>query len=272
MPKSLDHLVQLMAARRSPAPANPTDGGGDSSGANGGTEVVPDPPWVEAVARIALALVGVGLIVTAIWLWASDEGTTVSSKDVTTTISKRQAAGRKGSRGHHKPKAFQPVRKTSKRTTTVSGPRKKGKHEHAPQSVSRRSETVTTTLLGLGAILLLVAGLYRRLSKLKLPGVGELEFAAVTRPTPQDAAKLAAAAQRKAAETGGSPVQLAAAGLVQLEEEKRQAVVASAVPDLAAKGEGEGEGIYPMHYLVSATSPGDDYFDGVIDRARESFE
>lgn len=234
--------------------------------------MVPDPGWVEAIARVLLALVGVALIAAGVGLWTTDQGTTVTSTSERTTVKKPRlsrshrphGAKKAGSRAVRRAPKVRTVKDTTKRTTTVSGRREKGKKAGAPQSVSKRSETVTTTLVGLGAILLLTAGLYRRLSKLKLPG-GELEFSAVTRATAGDAAKLTAAAQRKAAQVEAPPAELAAAGLVQLEEEKRQAVIASAAPSLAA--ESEGEGIYPRQYLVSATSPPDSYYDGVIDRA-----
>lgn len=127
--------------------------------------------------------------------------------------------------------------------------------------------------LGFGTILLLTAALYRRLSKLKLPGGPEIELAALgpalTRPTPGDVAGLTEAASKVAASPGvdASPSELAAEGAAQLEEEKKQAVIAAVSPKLSV----EGEGVYPIEHLVSATSPGDEYYEGVIERARQSF-
>lgn len=140
---------------------------------------VPVPRWEVYAGQLAVLAAGVALIVAGISFWSTDQGPTVSSvttSTMTTTTkpatSTAQAHASKGKRSKSNAGTRSAVTKSTSTTvtTTMNGPASQAAQAKAPQSVSRRSETLAISLVSLGAALVFAAAVLTRLRSLTLPG------------------------------------------------------------------------------------------------------
>lgn len=176
---------------------------------------------MKVLLSILLIIVGIGLIGTGLFLWLSiDKTRPVSRVNETSLVTTVKRAGRNVNKATR-----QSVRSSKTKSTTPARESER----------SRRSETLTGSLLVLGTLLLLVGAFYGRVAEFTLPLGAGAKLTPPVAPPP--------ATQAKIAQTiGASPdlvgqpqkaevVYLAALGEVQSQmQEKLDAAIASGTP------------------------------------------
>jgi hypothetical protein len=140
-------------------------------------------------------------------LWSTNQSATVSSVTQTTTKTTTPAATpAKPTKGKPRQKARSSASKgsvvnTTSTTTTLNGRSDQAASAQAPQTVSRRSETLTISLVSLGAALIFAAAVLMRLRAASLPGGASFTL------DPATTADLATKVHTQAAEARLTPEQ-----------------------------------------------------------------
>jgi hypothetical protein len=131
--------------------------------ANADTTKSDQPGWV-CFAAVLLIILGIVLATVALLLWRSNDGGTLTTMTVVTKKAVPGSAQQRRSRAR-------PRRETTTvTTTTLTGQPGDRSKASAPQAVSRRSESLTIAMLGLGTLAVLAGAFFTRLSGITLPG------------------------------------------------------------------------------------------------------